>query len=140
MSVSCCPDRSHEDPARRRPPEIPGACASGDHCILCRAGAYGDFQCPHGLRDAQDASALARRDMPSLLRRAQTFFAALARESTHRFAHPQDVAVTQASAHSRLAICATCPQITTDQWCRACGCYLPAKVRFVTQTCPTGRW
>lgn len=40
----------------------------------------------------------------------------------------------------RLAECDACPNVRSDWRCSQCGCYLPAKVKLATESCPVGRW
>jgi hypothetical protein len=40
---------------------------------------------------------------------------------------------------ARMQICEMCPE-RSDMWCGKCGCYLPAKARFVSEECPLGKW
>lgn len=40
----------------------------------------------------------------------------------------------------RLKICSTCPQKTTLNRCRACGCFLGLKTSLKTEKCPIGKW
>ena len=40
----------------------------------------------------------------------------------------------------RLAECSACPNVRDDWRCSRCGCYLPAKVKLATESCPVGRW
>ena len=40
---------------------------------------------------------------------------------------------------ARLQVCEGCPK-RSGLWCNECGCYLPAKARFVSEECPLGLW
>jgi hypothetical protein len=41
----------------------------------------------------------------------------------------------------RIAICKSCPQLIKGvNLCRSCGCFAPAKVRIMNESCPQGRW
>jgi len=41
---------------------------------------------------------------------------------------------------TRLALCHACPEFTPAQRCRICGCFMVAKARMATTTCPKGKW
>lgn len=44
-------------------------------------------------------------------------------------------------SEARMQTCRTCPEFrTVMRVCGACGCYLPAKVKFEKSSCPKGRW
>jgi len=41
---------------------------------------------------------------------------------------------------TRLDICRSCEHIRAFTRCSKCGCYMPAKVTFLTSMCPIGKW
>jgi hypothetical protein len=44
-------------------------------------------------------------------------------------------------SNKRIAICAKCPQFIKDQnRCSLCGCFLKAKVKMISESCPIGKW
>tara|TARA_Y100000817_G_scaffold293553_1_gene266624 strand:+ start:4023 stop:4382 length:360 start_codon:yes stop_codon:yes gene_type:complete len=44
-------------------------------------------------------------------------------------------------SEKRLEICNQCPKFIKEQGrCSLCGCFLKAKVRIVSETCPIGKW
>jgi hypothetical protein len=43
-------------------------------------------------------------------------------------------------ALNRFKICAKCPMKSPRNFCRKCGCFLPAKVRSLNDSCPIGNW
>jgi hypothetical protein len=43
-------------------------------------------------------------------------------------------------AENRMAECINCDQLTNLNRCKQCGCYMPAKVRNETSTCPLKKW
>ena len=47
----------------------------------------------------------------------------------------------KAVAKHRIEICAKCPHLRPKvHQCKKCGCIMPAKVRFMNQRCPVGKW
>ena len=53
----------------------------------------------------------------------------------------EKLSVTKDIAEKRLEVCYTCPKYIKDQnRCSLCGCYLKAKARMATETCPIGKW
>ena len=42
-------------------------------------------------------------------------------------------------AKERAKICAVCQQ-NNNEWCKMCGCYIPAKVRSRAEICDGGLW
>lgn len=48
-------------------------------------------------------------------------------------------AATDAMVAERTSICLSCPMNDLGR-CKACGCYLWAKVRTNTEKCPSGKW
>ena len=43
-------------------------------------------------------------------------------------------------ATDRMIACLDCEKITREKKCSLCGCFLPAKVRSLTSTCPLKKW
>lgn len=43
-------------------------------------------------------------------------------------------------AKRRIAICVGCPKLTQRNYCKLCGCYMPAKVRSPKSRCRLGKW
>lgn len=41
---------------------------------------------------------------------------------------------------ARLAICKTCPELTTLNRCQKCGCFMAVKVKLRGAHCPLGKW
>lgn len=41
---------------------------------------------------------------------------------------------------ARLAICESCPELTTLKRCRQCGCFMGLKVKLKGAHCPLGKW
>ena len=46
----------------------------------------------------------------------------------------------EVEAKKRMAICVECPQLTSRNKCRLCGCYMPAKVRSTKSKCRIKKW
>lgn len=40
----------------------------------------------------------------------------------------------------RIFICKSCPELNSLNFCKKCGCFMPAKVRFKTSSCPLNKW
>jgi len=40
----------------------------------------------------------------------------------------------------RIAICKECPELNKLNFCRQCGCFMPAKVRIPQVSCPLLKW
>ena len=40
----------------------------------------------------------------------------------------------------RLNICKVCDKFTEKQFCKECGCYMPAKVTIRRMECPLKKW
>jgi len=43
-------------------------------------------------------------------------------------------------AKDRLKICLSCDQLRSNNTCKSCGCYIPAKVRSPKSKCPINLW
>ncbi|MGD1960534.1 MAG: DUF6171 family protein [Fulvivirga sp.] len=43
-------------------------------------------------------------------------------------------------AAARMGICNNCDHLTSRNTCALCGCFMPAKTRVQTATCPAGKW
>jgi len=41
---------------------------------------------------------------------------------------------------SRLAVCGSCDQLRSNRTCAQCGCFVDAKARFRSQSCPLRKW
>jgi len=40
----------------------------------------------------------------------------------------------------RIGICKECPDLNKLNFCRQCGCFMPAKVRLPEASCPVLKW
>jgi hypothetical protein len=47
---------------------------------------------------------------------------------------PQDL------QQARMAICESCPELTTLKRCQQCGCFMLVKTRLTGAHCPLGKW
>jgi hypothetical protein len=47
---------------------------------------------------------------------------------------PQDL------QQARMAICESCPELTTLNRCQQCGCFMTLKTRLIGAHCPLGKW
>jgi hypothetical protein len=41
---------------------------------------------------------------------------------------------------ARLAICESCPELTTLSRCQKCGCFMTGKTRLTKAKCPLNKW
>ena len=73
-------------------------------------------------------------DQPNFLRRAMNFT-----RSMVDFAASGFKMAGQLEIIGRENTCRTCPSQDGD-WCRGCGCYLPAKQKSAVSSCPLGLW
>ena len=46
----------------------------------------------------------------------------------------------EAEAKRRIDICLKCDKLTRNNYCRLCGCYMPAKVRSTKSHCKNKLW
>jgi len=46
----------------------------------------------------------------------------------------------EAEAKRRMEICTKCPKLLNNNICKACGCYMPAKVRSLQSKCLLNSW
>lgn len=78
---------------------------------------------------------------PSLIRRAGNAARAAGRVAG-AVAKGEAVLAPPELAKARLEVCKTCKKFSKHQMCLAkgCGCYIPAKVTLLTETCPLGKW
>lgn len=42
--------------------------------------------------------------------------------------------------NKRMNICKECPELTKVRTCKKCGCFMPAKIRLASATCPLNKW
>lgn len=45
-----------------------------------------------------------------------------------------------ATIAERIEICKSCDQLNSLNFCKQCGCFMPAKVRLKGVSCPVGKW
>lgn len=50
------------------------------------------------------------------------------------------VKVSEEIRQQRLDICRTCDQLQRAEFCKMCGCYMPAKTWIPMTKCPLGKW
>lgn len=41
---------------------------------------------------------------------------------------------------TRIAICNTCPSLSSIKTCSDCKCFMPVKAKLKSQSCPKGKW
>jgi hypothetical protein len=106
----------------------------GHRAIKDRASEYRS-----GVETRRSAHAKARRPAtPGLLKRAGSLARAIGSE-TKAIVQKQPTLTTQQVA-ARLAVCGSCDQLRKNRTCAKCGCFVDAKARFRSQTCPLRRW
>ena len=53
----------------------------------------------------------------------------------------EKLAASSAIAEKRITICNECPKFMKDSArCSLCGCFLKAKIKIASETCPIGKW
>ena len=75
---------------------------------------------------------------PGLLKRAGSLAKAIGSE-TKAMAKGQP-SLTPKQVASRLAACGSCDQLRSNRTCARCGCFVDAKARFRSQSCPLRKW
>jgi hypothetical protein len=78
-------------------------------------------------------------ELPPLAVQAANLAGAVARAATAAVTGAP-VLADEATAAARLAVCGPCDQRTEGGRCAGCGCWIVAKTRIATETCPLGRW
>ena len=78
---------------------------------------------------------LAVRQMPGLFQQAANLVGSVTR---HVLAGLPIVSDDQ--YESRMSECRKCANLTMEQRCSACGCFVTVKGRWAEQKCPIGRW
>jgi len=66
-------------------------------------------------------------------------FSAIERAARARYLG-QEVLVPASKRTARLKACAACPELDRDGQCRVCTCFVSAKSRLATETCPLKKW
>ena len=62
-------------------------------------------------------------------------------DSVGEMAQGKNILCTQEMINQRLAICKACPDfIPMTSQCRKCGCFMSAKTRLRTASCPVNKW
>jgi hypothetical protein len=108
--------------------------ALGDPAIMARASSY-----RNGVESRMSAHAKSSRPAaPGLLKRAGSLAMAIGSE-TKAIVQGQPTLTAQQVA-ARLAVCASCDQLRSNRACAKCGCFVDAKARFRSQTCPLRKW
>jgi hypothetical protein len=77
----------------------------------------------------------AAAEYPSWFRQGMNLGQALIRAARKGFP-----VTTESERAARRALCDACPERTADDRCRACGCFLTAKLRMASERCPLGKW
>lgn len=75
---------------------------------------------------------------PGLLKRAGSLAKAIGSETKAMVQGQPTLTARQVTV--RLAACASCPQLRSNRTCGVCGCFVDAKARFRSQTCPLRKW
>jgi hypothetical protein len=97
-----------------------------------------DEDCPSCKKDKQTPKAEEKppHKMPSLWQQAKNFTKAAA---THVATGMKEVSPEVKQA--RLDVCAGCEFYKSDtKQCKACGCFLPIKTKWLANSCPKGKW
>lgn len=108
--------------------------AHGDDMIAARASSWRS-----GVKSRKSAHDLNRQPAPpGLLKRAGSLAKAIGSETKAMIQGQPTLTAQQVAA--RLAVCASCNQLRTNRTCAKCGCFVDAKARFRSQTCPLRKW
>ena len=75
---------------------------------------------------------------PGLFKRAGSLAMAIGSETKAMVQGQPTLTPHQVAA--RLAACLSCDQLRSNRTCARCGCFVDAKARFRSQTCPLRRW
>lgn len=75
---------------------------------------------------------------PGLLKRAGSLAMAIGSETKAMVKGQPNLTPQQVSA--RIAICASCNHLRSNRTCARCGCFVDAKARFRSQSCPLRKW
>jgi hypothetical protein len=106
----------------------------GQRAIKTRASEY-----RAGVDARMSAHAKARQPAtPGLLKRAGSLAKAIGAETKAVVQGQPTLSAQQVAA--RLAVCASCDQLRSNRTCARCGCFVDAKARFRSQTCPLRKW
>jgi hypothetical protein len=107
------------------------------HCndqVAMRASNY-----RNGVKTRRSAHAKACQPAaPGLLKRAGSLAKAIGSETKAMVQGQPTLTAQQVAA--RLAACASCDQLRSNRTCAKCGCFVDAKARFRSQTCPLRKW
>jgi len=106
----------------------------GHRAIKARATEYRT-----GVETRKSAHTKTRKPAtPGLLKRAGSLARAIGSE-TKAIVQKQPTLTAQQVA-ARLAVCGSCDQLRKNRTCAKCGCFVDAKARFRSQTCPLRKW
>jgi hypothetical protein len=75
---------------------------------------------------------------PGLLKRAGSLAHAIGAETKAMVQRQPMLSAQQVAA--RIAVCASCDRLRSNRTCAQCGCFVDAKARFRSQTCPLRKW
>jgi hypothetical protein len=106
----------------------------GDDRITVRASKYRS-----GVEARKSAHGKARQvTAPGLLKRASSLAKAIGSETKAVVQGQPNLTADQLAA--RLAVCGSCDQLRSNRTCIKCGCFVDAKARFRSQSCPLRKW
>ena len=54
--------------------------------------------------------------------------------------HSLGIFADNSLSESRYAICSECDRLKPTKFCGCCGCYMPAKTKIASASCPLGKW
>jgi hypothetical protein len=75
---------------------------------------------------------------PSLIKKAGSLVKAIQAETKAVVQGQPNL--TAPKVASRLAVCGSCDQLRSNRTCAQCGCFVDAKARFRSQSCPLRKW
>jgi hypothetical protein len=101
---------------------------------------YAQYEATLNLIAAGNAPAKVSPAQPSpgLIKRAGSLVKAIRAETKAVVQGQPNLTAPQVA--SRLAACGSCDQLRSNRTCAQCGCFVDAKARFRSQSCPLRKW
>jgi len=93
-----------------------------------------DFECPFGIK-AED---FENGKMPSVVQQVKNLAESVSNVAQAAF-EGEKVIASEETVGSRLEICGACDRLDGGR-CFECGCFVGAKARLETESCPLSKW
>ena len=84
-----------------------------------------------------------KKNYPSLTEQGKNLLRSIGRAIEYFLeeSEKKGISVTPKVFEERISICKSCEYCDISQKrCRECGCFIPAKARIVTESCPLEKW